>query len=486
MASAYLPYEDSSPPPLEVRRLTEACHRQGDELLVGCDANAHNLSWGSKDTNSRGEHLLEFLLSNNLEILNRGDEPTFRNSRREEVIDITFGSMMMGSYVKQWHVVLEPSSSDHMYIKFKVEMGTRQTMAYRNPRKTDWETYRRDLDFSLSEIKTSIRNPAEFEEVAEAVTSAIVTSYQDNCSITKKCTNRSVPWWNNNLEMQRKQVRRLFNLARRKGQWANGQRYREALVNYNLAIRRAKEASWKVFCEEVEGTAAQARLHKILTRVPTNPGGTLRKEDGEYTKTAHETLELLLKTHFPQYTLGDNSDQNAIPERQRFSGIRKEDWDLAKECVYLSKVRWAVGTFQPFKSPGPDGIFPALLQQAGENLIRFLCRLFRVSLAAGIIPNAWRAVKVVFIPKPGRIDHTKAKDMRPISLSSFILKTLEKLVNVHVGERRLSRAPLHSNQHAYQPGKSCETALHQLVGKVEKALHFQEIALYLPGHRGGF
>ena len=52
------------------------------------------------------------------------------------------------------------------------------------------------------------------------------------------------------------------------------------------------------------------------------------------------------------------------------------------------------------------------------------------------------------------------------------MKALEKLVNVHVGERRLARTPLHSNQHAYQPGKSCETALHQLVGKVEKALHF--------------
>ncbi|XP_049862762.1 uncharacterized protein LOC126356105 [Schistocerca gregaria] len=54
LVSANLPYEDSSPPPpLEVRRLGEACHRQGDQLLVGCDANAHNLVWGSNDTNSR-------------------------------------------------------------------------------------------------------------------------------------------------------------------------------------------------------------------------------------------------------------------------------------------------------------------------------------------------------------------------------------------------------------------------------------------------
>jgi hypothetical protein len=37
--------------------------------------------------------------------------------------------------------------------------------------------------------------------------------------------------------------------------------------------------------------------------------------------------------------------------------------------------------------------------------------------------------------------------------------------------------PLHPNQHAYQAGKLVETALHQLVVRVEKALDQQEIAL---------
>jgi hypothetical protein len=37
--------------------------------------------------------------------------------------------------------------------------------------------------------------------------------------------------------------------------------------------------------------------------------------------------------------------------------------------------------------------------------------------------------------------------------------------------------PLHPNQHAYQAGKSVETALHQLVVWVEKALDQQETAL---------
>jgi hypothetical protein len=41
----------------------------------------------------------------------------------------------------------------------------------------------------------------------------------------------------------------------------------------------------------------------------------------------------------------------------------------------------------------------------------------------------------------------------------------------------LALLPLHPNQHAYQAGKSVETALQQLVVRVEKALDQQEIAL---------
>jgi len=36
---------------------------------------------------------------------------------------------------------------------------------------------------------------------------------------------------------------------------------------------------------------------------------------------------------------------------------------------------------------------------------------------------------------------------------------------------------LHPNEHAYQPGKSVETALHQLLVQVEKALDQQETVL---------
>jgi hypothetical protein len=41
----------------------------------------------------------------------------------------------------------------------------------------------------------------------------------------------------------------------------------------------------------------------------------------------------------------------------------------------------------------------------------------------------------------------------------------------------LGKNPLHINQHAYQSGKSTDTALNLVVGTIEKALQTQKIAL---------
>jgi hypothetical protein len=89
----------------------------------------------------------------------------------------------------------------------------------------------------------------------------------------------------------------------------------------------------------------------------------------------------------------------------------------------------------------------------------------------------WRQVKVVFIPKPGRNSYSGPRDYRPISPTSFLLKTMERLVDGYLRYETLALVPLYSNQHAYPAGKSVETALHQLVVRVEKALDQQEVAL---------
>ena len=115
-------------------------------------------------------------------------------------------------------------------------------------------------------------------------------------------------------------------------------------------------------------------------------------------------------------------------------------------------------------------------QQGFELLMGKLLLLLRASLALGYITMSWRHIRVVFIPKPGK-PLSQAKSLRPISLMSFILKTLEKLLDRHIKDGVLVERQLHQNQFAYRAGVSTETALFQVVHRLEKSLKHKEIAL---------
>ncbi|KAL7725518.1 hypothetical protein ACLKA6_010088 [Drosophila palustris] len=84
LVSAYLPYEEKDPPSDNVKALIQHAQKEGIDVILGCDANAHHTLWGSTDTNDRGESLLELALLTNLVVCNRGNHPTFRNKNRAE------------------------------------------------------------------------------------------------------------------------------------------------------------------------------------------------------------------------------------------------------------------------------------------------------------------------------------------------------------------------------------------------------------------
>jgi len=59
--------------------------------------------------------------------------------------------------------------------------------------------------------------------------------------------------------------------------------------------------------------------------------------------------------------------------------------------------------------------------------------------------------KVVFIPKAGKKDITDPKLFRTITLTSFLLKTLEKQADVSIRSTLLVEHPLQRTQHVYRP-----------------------------------
>jgi hypothetical protein len=83
-------------------------------------------------------------------------------------------------------------------------------------------------------------------------------------------------------------------------------------------------------------------------------------------------------------------------------------------------------------------------------------------------------VNETFISKPGKTNYTDSKSFRPISLMSFVLKTLEKIIDRHIRNTTLVWKPLHKKQYAYQQEKSTEAALYHAVANMEQTIFNKE------------
>ncbi|KAG8286740.1 hypothetical protein J6590_052786 [Homalodisca vitripennis] len=140
ISSSNLPYDDvESKASGEMTTLLDHTGRSGSELVIGCDANSHNEA-----------------------------APT----QTAEVI---------------------PSLSDHGHTCFKI--GKLEKVQYKNPRNTDWVSY-----------KKTIRVQLEFA-VQNSLASAIVGSFDLSCPITNRRRSK-IAWRSSELASLRKRTGR--------------------------------------------------------------------------------------------------------------------------------------------------------------------------------------------------------------------------------------------------------------------------------------
>jgi hypothetical protein len=138
VTSTYFPYDSDKPSPSsELWDVINHRCRNNLQLITGCDAYVHHIVWGSTGINPRGGNLLEYLVSANLNILNKGNEPTFVVSNRQEVIDLTLGTDKIGDLVSNWHASDETSLSDNRYILFQVSDLEISRITDHNPKRTN-------------------------------------------------------------------------------------------------------------------------------------------------------------------------------------------------------------------------------------------------------------------------------------------------------------------------------------------------------------
>ncbi|XP_046144704.1 uncharacterized protein LOC123988490 [Osmia bicornis bicornis] len=325
VCSTYQPYDSEGPPPTrELRELADYCKVKGLQLVIG------------------------------------GSSPAFVTSRRREVLDITLGSANAAQAIQDWRVEDEATLSDHRLITFKLKTNAdlRASESYRNPRATCWPQYRESLEGELRGHCVIPMTTKGIEMEVARLQTSIIGSYERSCSLKQRRESKRVPWWNNELNKLRARARKLLNKAMKANTAEAWDAYKEAQKAYKKTIRVSKRRTWKNFCQETEALPLVARLRKVFVSGPPQKPEGLKLPNGGVTGDSLQTLRHLMETHFPGSEL--------IPEelfQKEQAPLRNSarDWELASKVVTIDRLRWAINSFSRYKSPGVDGIFPALL-----------------------------------------------------------------------------------------------------------------------------
>ena len=189
-------------------------------MFIGCDANAHNTVWGSTNTNSRGIKLLEFIVANNLLLLNNGDDPTFVTTQRSEVIDLSIVSQRAARYVSNWCVSPEESLSDHRRIHFEISNPTIVLEEFRNPRKVDYLSFNIELCKSLDQLDSFTKDlqpsTPHLDNLASNLQSSLHSALAASCPLSKPKSNKlSKSWWSKELSKLKTECRTALRRAKR-------------------------------------------------------------------------------------------------------------------------------------------------------------------------------------------------------------------------------------------------------------------------------
>ena len=109
------------------------------------------------------------------------------------------------------------------------------------------------------------------------------------------------------------------------------------------------------------------------------------------------------------------------------------------------------------KACGPDHITPRLLKLCAEFICEPLSQLFNQSMLSGTLPRDWIATNITPIYKKG--ERCLACNYRPISLTSIIVKVMERIICKQLISTLERSGRISDNQFGFRANRSTVTLL---------------------------
>ena len=177
--------------------------------------------------------------------------------------------------------------------------------------------------------------------------------------------------------------------------------------------------------------------------------GPLENSVGEKVVSDKDMADLL-NNYFCSVFTHDNSPPSL--DQDKYTGIPMAEVKITTEMVTEKLKKLKVG-----KAPGPDGIYPVVLNKTQDIIVKPLTIIFQKSLTESRTPRDWKMANVAPIFKKGK--RQDPGNYRPVSLTSVVGKMLESILRDHILRHLKGSNLIGKTQHGFMENRSCLTNL---------------------------
>ena len=168
-------------------------------------------------------------------------------------------------------------------------------------------------------------------------------------------------------------------------------------------------------------------------------------------KSDSAKADLFNRYFYSVFTDEDCSDLSSLGKSNKLSSII-QSINFTTQDVFQE-----LSQLNPNKACGPDLLTPLLLKKSAELICESLCKLFNQSMSMGSLPKDWTSANVVPVYKKG--DRRIAANYRPISLTSIVVKVMERIMCKQLTAALQQSGRLSNTQFGFRTNRSTVSLL---------------------------
>ena len=454
----------------------DTINTKASNFLVVGDFNSHSQSWGYDHMDRRGDEVENWQDDNKLILLNKpSDAHTFYSRRwhTTSTPDLAFCTEDMHQNVSR-EVGKQLGGSDHrpVFLTLGLEPCPEATFPRWNYKKANWFLYRHRTSELTKDIVVQGR---DINMVVKDFNASILRAAHE--AIPRGSRKEYKPYWSNELQ----ELEDALSEARRQAEvnpsQENNIRLQQVKAKFLKTKLHARRRSWRDKTSslnfEKDGRKLWS-LTKQLNDENSNRARVTLEENGKV-RTGKQAADQLAESYANESDIPVSAEKQREARReQRERHTNRATVEPMRLPITLHELNSALKKLKAKKSPGPDGISNEMLTHLGSAAVCKLADIFNSSWEHGKLPQVWREAVMTPILKTGK-DPKKATSYRPISLTSCVVKTMERIVNERLRWYLETNNLLAPEQAGFRQFRSTEDQATYLSQEIEDAFQEQKL-----------